>query len=259
MAGRAIGVEVTATTLYLVAFTFFIVALVYSSVGLGGGSSYTAIMTLAGFGTMTIPMVSLVLNLFVTTLGSYNFIRQKHARVRLILPFLASSIPAAYIGGMLQLPQRAFYWVLLASLLFVATRIYFIPRTEFRLNLGSGEKLVLSLVAGALLGLVSGIVGIGGGVYLVPLIIVLGLGNQKEAAASGAIFIFLNSAAGLASRLQYNSIALLEYWPMVAAAILGGALGSGIGASRAAPRTMERILGVVILAAIVLLARKLLS
>lgn len=242
----------------LIAAIFFVVALVYSSVGLGGGSSYTAIMTLAGFSLLSIPMISLVMNLLVSSVGSFNFIRHRHGRFRLVMPFLLSSMPAAYAGGALQLPKTVFYWVLLASLVFVALRIYVFPQTSFSLSLNGRQKLVVSLLAGAVLGLVAGVVGIGGGIYLVPLIIILGLGSHKEAAACGAIFIFLNSLAGLASRVQYNAIDLAPYWSLGVAVVAGGIIGSSMGSSRISPATLERILGVVILAAIGLLARKLL-
>ena len=244
---------------YIIAMVFFFVALVYSSVGLGGGSSYTALMALLGFSTLAIPMVSLILNLLVTTVGSYNFIRKKHARLRLILPFVVTSIPMAYFGGSLQLGADMFYLLLMFSLVLVAVRIYFLPETSMRLNISPARKLLLSLFIGAALGFIAGTVGIGGGIYLVPLILILGLGNAREAAASGAIFIWINSLFGLASRLQYNSIDLLAYVPLLVAVVIGGAMGSWLGANRYQPRTMEKILGVIIIVAIVALGRKLLA
>ncbi len=117
------GIEVT-STIYLMAIVFFLVALVYSSVGMGGGSSYTAIMAILSINVLLIPIISLVLNLIVTSIGSYHFIRNRHARLRLILPFILSSIPMAYLGGALKLPPLYFSWVLFISLLFAAARIY---------------------------------------------------------------------------------------------------------------------------------------
>jgi uncharacterized membrane protein YfcA len=249
-------VELLNNSHYIIALLFFIIAFTYSSVGLGGGSSYTALMAILGFNVLAIPMVSLFLNVLVTSVGSFNFIRKRHARFGLILPFLAGSIPMAYIGGALQLPRELFYWVLLVSLLFVAYRIYFWSNTAFRIQLSNRCKLVISLISGALLGLVAGIVGIGGGLYLVPLIIILGLGSEKEAAACAAIFVWLNSASGLISRLQYNAIDLSQYIPLFVAVLIGGTLGSLMGSTRFSPRQLERILGVVILVAIALLLRQ---
>lgn len=243
---------------WFITILFFLIAFVYSSVGLGGGSSYTALMAILGFGTLVIPMISLSLNLLVTTIGSYNFIRHKHARIRLIIPFLVSSIPMAYLGGALRLPSTIFYWVLLVSLCFVAARIYLWQNTRFTLDLTDKGKLAVSLLAGSVLGFIAGVAGIGGGIYLVPLIIILGLGSEKEAATCGVIFIWINSLFGLISRLQYNSIDLTNYLPLLVAVLLGGILGSWLGAVHYAPRTMEKILGIIILLAILALGRKLL-
>ena len=244
---------------YFLAILFFIVAFVYSSVGLGGGSSYTALMAIFGMSSLAIPMVSLSLNMFVTSIGSFNFIRNKHAKIKLILPFLISSIPMAYLGGALQIPKEIFYWILLVSLIFVAARIYLWKNIRIQLNLNKNEKIIVSLIAGSVLGLIAGIVGIGGGIYLVPLIIILGLGTEKEAAACGAIFIWLNSCSGLLSRLQYNSIDLTNYIPLIIAVIAGGALGSYMGAFKFSPKIMDKILGVVILVAIIFLAKNIMS
>ncbi len=183
--------ETVLTSPYILAIPFFIVAFTYSSVGLGGGSSYTALMAILGINMVAIPMVSLSLNLFVTSIGSYNFIRNKHANLRLITPFLLSSIPMSYLGGSLQLPKEVFYWLLLTSLVFVALRIYLWRNITIALEISQKTKIIISLLAGSILGLIAGIVGIGGGIYLVPLIIILGLGTAKEAATCGAIFIWL--------------------------------------------------------------------
>jgi uncharacterized membrane protein YfcA len=241
---------------YVLAALFFVVAFIYSSVGLGGGSSYTALMAIFGMSALAIPLITLSLNVVVTSVGSFNFIRYKHARFRLLLPFLMSSIPMAYVGGSLQVPKTLFYWLLMISLVVVALRIYVWRDTSITLELGRIGKTILSLIAGSLLGLVAGIVGIGGGIYLVPLIIILGLGTQKEAAACGAIFIWLNSCSGLVSRLQYNIIDIVSIIPLIVAVLIGGTLGSFMGSARFSPKAMEKILGLVIVVAIFFLARK---
>jgi uncharacterized membrane protein YfcA len=215
-------------------------------------------MAIVGINTLVIPMISLTLNLLVTTVGSFNFIRNKHAKIRLIAPFLISSMPMAYIGGALKLPKQIFYWVLLVSLLVVVVRICFWHCTTIKLELGNRQKIVVSLAAGSLLGLVAGIAGIGGGIYLVPIIIILGLGSEKEAAACGAVFIWLNSMSGMLSRLQYNSIDLTHYIPLLAAVIIGGAAGSFMGSFKLSPSVMEKTLGGVLVVAIFFLTRKLL-
>jgi len=251
-------VEELSIGLFVLAIIMAVVAFAYSSVGLGGASSYTAIMVLAGMSTVVVPTVSLVMNLFVTTIGAFNFLRHRHGRFDLIAPFLVSSIPFSYLGGSLVLPRVVFYWLLLASLLIIAARIYLFSNLRIQLQLTRNGEITVSLILGAILGFVAGAVGIGGGVYLVPLIILFGLGSEKEAAACGAIFIWMNSLAGLAARLQYQSIDIVEYWPLLAATVVGGFIGSHSGAKIFAPETMQRILGVIILIAIGFLLRKLL-
>lgn len=241
--------------IYLLACIFFLVSFFYSSVGLGGGSSYTALLAVAGFAAAAIPMISLSLNLLVTTIGSIAFFQNRHARIKLIAPFLVASIPMAYLGGALQVPKEIFYLLLLFSLLFAAIRVYF-PSNAQPLSLGTQGKLILCLVSGGVLGLVAGIVGIGGGIYLVPLIILLGLGSAKEAAACGAVFIWVNSLSGLIARLQYNPIDLAPYLPLFVAVLAGGVCGSYMGSVRLTSRTMEKILGSVMVVAVLLLGKK---
>jgi len=241
--------------LALLAIIFALVAFFYASVGLGGGSSYTALLAIFGASTATIPMISLTLNILVTTFGSIVFLLRGHARIKLIAPFLVSSMPMAYLGGMLHLPKLFFYVLLLLSLAFAASRIYF-PQTAKPLSLSQREQLLLAVAGGALLGLIAGITGIGGGVYLVPLIILLGLGTPKEAAACGAFFIWVNSMSGLLSRVQYNSIDIAGYWPLIIAAVLGGMAGTIMGSGRILPQTMQKILGCILVVAIFLLGKK---
>ncbi len=213
-------------------------------------------MAIFGMNTMEIPLISLSLNLFVTSVGSYNFIRNKHARIKLIFPFLISSIPMAYLGGALKLPKDIFYWILLISLVLVALRIYVWQNTAIKLKIDQKKRIIISLIIGSVLGLVAGIVGIGGGIYLVPLIIILGLGSEKEAAACGAVFIWLNSLSGLLSRLQFNSIDLTSHIPLIAAVIVGGTFGSFMGSFKFSPKVMEKTLGAIILVAIFFLIKK---
>lgn len=243
---------------YLLPLLFFIVAFVYSSVGMGGGSSYTALMVIVGMSSLVIPMVSLSLNLLVSSLGSYNFLRNRHGKWRIILPFLLSAIPFAYVGGALQLPKVVFLWLLLASLILVAARIYLWQETSFNITLGARQKLWLSLVSGSILGLLAGIVGIGGGIYLVPLIIMFNLGTPKQAAAAGAVFVWMVSLSGLISRLQYNMIDFWAYLPLIVAVVIGGFLGSYWGSFKYSAKTLEKTLGVIILLAIGFLLKKLL-
>lgn len=243
---------------YLLAALFGFVSAVYSSVGLGGGSSYTALLSIFQASHRVIPGISLSLNLVVTLIGSVNFARKGHLRARLVVPLLLTSMPAAYLGGLLPLSARAFQWILLGTLLVVAARIYFWRDRKLDRDLGQRAKIIIALLLGGSLGLISGIVGIGGGIYLVPLILFFGLGDEKEAAAAGAIFITLNSLSGLLAHLQRGMPDFMLMLPLLGAVFVGSALGSYFGAARFGASTIRRVLGVVILVAITLLAFRLL-
>ncbi len=249
--------EFSTLAIALIALLFFILALTYSSVGLGGGSAYTASMVVLGFSAALIPPISLSLNILVTSISSYQFIRNGHASARLLLPFLLSSMPMAYVGGALQLPVAVFQWLLLVSLLFAMLRLYVWDSVALQLKLNRRMQLLVSLLAGSLLGLIAGIVGIGGGIYLVPLILILGLGTAKQAAACGAVFVWVNSVVGLVSRMQHNPVDLGPYLPLLLAVVTGGALGSWLGAVKLPARTVEKVLGLVITVAMLMLANSL--
>src|SRR5690625_1082462 len=159
---------------YLLAVLFFGVTIVYASVGLGGGTAYTALLAIFGASHEAIPTVSLTLNVAVTSLNSYAFLQQGHGRLRLIIPFLFTSIPASYFGGTLDLSPTLFYWILLITLITVAARIYLGDNSQIFSEFNSKQQMGVALFTGTVLGLIAGIVGIGGGIYLVPLIIMLG-------------------------------------------------------------------------------------
>ena len=178
---------------YFLPIIFFFVSFFYSSVGLGGGSSYTAIMAIMGINYQLIPATSLTLNLGVTFIGMINFWKAGYGRINLVAPFLITSIPMSYLAGSIQLPELIFEIILTMTLMLVVSRIYFLDRLAFTYELSNIEKWLLSIFLGSFLGFIAGSVGIGGGIYLVPLIIMFGLGTTKEASAAGAMFIWFNS------------------------------------------------------------------
>lgn len=237
----------------LFALLCFGITLAYSSVGLGGGTAYTALMAILGVGYQMIPTVSLLLNVVVTTIGSLIFLQARHGRVGLILPFVSTSVPAAYVGGSLAVSPDVFYGLLLITLVLVAVRIFIWDDTALTLRLNRTQEITLSLALGTGLGLVVGIVGIGGGIYLFPLILILGLGTEREAAAASSVFTWINSGAGLAARLQRVAVDWIELAPLVGAVAVGAVLGAWMGASWLSRQTMRRVLGWIVVVAIVLL------
>jgi len=242
---------------YLLAAMFAVVSGVYSAVGLGGGSSYTALLAIVGAGYRVIPSVSLNLNILVTLVGSVNFARQGHFRGRLVIPLLLASMPMAYLGGMLEVSEQLFYGLLLVTLVGVAARIYLWEEPTLELELSSATQFVVAVALGAAIGLLSGMVGIGGGIYLIPIIVLLGLGDQKEAATAGAIFTGLNSVSGLTAHLQRHVPDPTVMAPLAAAVLVGSLIGSHLGSSTLSAKTVRKTMGVVILVAIALLIRRL--
>jgi len=241
-----------------IATVFLLVAVAYAAVGLGGGSSYAALMIVFGFSSVSIPNLSLLLNLIVTTVSCFNFIRRGHLRIELITPFLVLSLPMAWLGGTLQLPESVFRLLMALSLLVVLLRIYAWSETSMRLRPGRRQVVLIALAMGAVLGFVAGVTGIGGGIFLIPAILVFGLGTMKQAAACGVVFVWLNSLAGLISRSQYNFVDFTAYLPLIVAVLLGGTVGSLIGSSTIESRKLEKLLGVIIVVAVILLLRSLL-
>ena len=241
---------------YFLPILFFFVSFFYSSVGLGGGSSYTAIMAIAGINYQLIPTTSLTLNLGVTFIGMINFWRAGYGRINLVAPFLITSIPMSYLAGSIQLPELVFQVILTATLLLVVSRIYFFDRLDIAYELSNIQKWLLAIFLGSFLGFIAGAVGIGGGIYLVPLIIMFGLGTIKEASAAGAMFIWFNSFAGLLPRLQSGTYDIKFITPLVFAVLLGGFVGSHFGSVRFDSIYIQKIMSAIIIIAIIFLIQR---
>ena len=242
----------------LLPLLFLFISFIYSSVGLGGGSSYTALMAIMGINYHLIPTTSLTLNLGVTFVGMINFWRAGYGRINLVAPFLITSIPMAYIAGSIQLPEFAFQIILILTLVLVLVRIFFFDTLAVTYQLSNVEKWLLTICLGSVLGFVAGAVGIGGGIYLIPLIIMFGLGSTKEASAAGSMFIWANSLAGLIPRIQLGLYDIKFIVPMIGAVLVGGFAGSYFGSARFEARVIEKIMGGIIIVAIIFLIQRIL-
>ena len=241
---------------YFLPILFLFVSFIYSSVGLGGGSSYTAIMAIAGINYQLIPTTSLTLNLGVTFIGMINFWRAGYGRIDLVAPFLITSIPMSYLAGFIQLPELVFQVILTVTLLLVVSRIYFFDRLDIAYELSNIQKWLLAIFLGSFLGFIAGAVGIGGGIYLVPLIIMFGLGTTKEASAAGAMFIWFNSFAGLLPRIQSGIYDIKFITPLVFSVLVGGFAGSYFGSVRFESKFIQKVMGGVIILAIIFLIQR---
>ena len=223
--------------------------MLYSSVGLGGASSYLVVMSYFAISPNFSSTIALTLNIMVAGVAFTNYFKNGHFRFRLLLPFLVTSIPAALIGGLIKIELPLYQLGLNIVLLFVSFRLLFFVRPEGG-DHQNFQKInyTLASIIGVVLGLVSGIIGIGGGIFLSPLIILTKWGNAKQAAATSAAFIVLNSLSGLIGRALGHSLEMGSFGiEMVLIGLIGGIIGSLVGARYLPNRTVQRLLGAVML------------
>lgn len=229
---------------------FFTVAALYSSVGHGGASGYLALLTLTGLATPAVIPVVLVLNITVAAISFFTYWRSGHFSFPLLLPFVVTSIPAAYIGGRITVGDEVFRLVLGVTLLAVAARMVFLREIPWRSDSSrQSQRWLLAASIGLVLGLLSGMVGIGGGVFLSPVILLLGWADMKQTAAVSSAFIVLNSVSGLFGHMARGAEFALPMLVLVAAVVVGGILGSRVGAQRLHARQLQIVLGIVLVIA----------
>lgn len=236
-------------TTIIIALLVCIVAALYSSVGHGGASGYLAVLSMFAYTPREMSSTALVLNVLVSTIAFVAFARAKHFRFAHAWPFLLLSIPGAFVGGLVHVPEEAYY-VLLAVVLLVAA--YRLSRNgPFAQDEREPKKVSLevALPVGAGIGFLSGIVGVGGGIFLSPLMILFGWAGPKQTAAFAAFFILANSIAAIAGRLAQNTFDVRSMVPYLVAAFLGGMLGSHFGANEFTGLVLRRVLAVVLLIA----------
>lgn len=227
----------------------FAVAIPYSSVGHGGASGYLAVMAFLAVAPEVTRPTALVLNLFVASIATVQFWRAGHFSWKLFWPFAVTSIPFAFIGGMIQLPTNVYKVVLGLVLLLAAFRLAWKFASDTN-EIGE-PNLWTSLAIGAVIGLLSGLVGVGGGIFLTPVLLLMHWSGAKTAAGNSALFIFVNSAAGLAGNYAQVSVLPSNAWMWVVAAAGGGLVGSLLGARKFESITLRRVLAVVLLFAAV--------
>jgi uncharacterized protein len=229
---------------------FFIVAMMYASVGHGGASGYLALFAVLGIAAPEIVPTALMLNILVASMGFYQYRRMGHFDLKILLPFVVASIPAAFIGGLIQLPREAFYIILGAALLLSSWRLlYFKKKDSGSINLSPKKLWLLGLPIGASLGFLAGMIGIGGGVFLSPLLLLLHWADAKKTAAISAAFIVLNSISGLAGQLSRISFNPIDVLPLAIVVGLGGYVGARTGAVNLKPKTVRFVLAVVLVMA----------
>jgi uncharacterized membrane protein YfcA len=222
-------------------------AILYSSVGHGGASGYIAILALFSLAPAAFKPTALVLNIIVSGIATYYFSRAGHFSWRLFWPFAATSVPFSFVGGYLRLPTHVYQPLVGIVLLASAYRLF--PRKDPEATEVRRPSITVALVVGAVLGFLSGLTGVGGGIFLSPLLLLFGWARVKEVSAVAALFILVNSISGLLGHVG-SLQAMPPYVPILAvAALTGGIAGSFLGSARIPASGIVRALTVVLIIA----------
>ena len=208
---------------------FFATSTIYSSVGFGGGSTYLALLLLWGIPYTIFPVIALSCNIIVVTGNCINYSRAGNLDLKFLAPYLVGSIPMAFIGGALSIEKELFE-ILLFVILLLAGLFLLINFKTYNDNEESLRKipLPLSLLIGGILGFVSGVVGIGGGIFLSPILFLLRAAKTKVIITAASVFILINSLSGIVGQLTKNQVLeeLINYWPLLIAVLIGGQIGN---------------------------------
>lgn len=234
-------------SIYTLVICFFIIALIYSSVGFGGGSSYLALLAVAGIARDIFQPAALMCNIIVVTAGAIIFYRAGALDLRRSWPFLAASVPMAFLGGMWRIGDHSFFILLGASLVLASVFLWIQPENMGKVK---ADKLAFNLGFGAGIGLLSGLVSIGGGIFLSPALHLMRWGEARKISALASVFILVNSIAGLAGQFaRAISVDWKFIVPLLVAVFAGGQVGSRLGARTFNPLYIKRITAALILLA----------
>ena len=215
--------------MFILSFLFFLTAILYSSVGFGGGSTYLALLLILNVPYQVFPIIALCCNIIVVSGNCFNYIKAGSINIKLLSPFLISSVPLAFIGGSLQL-DKSFFEILLfivltlAGLSLLLKFRFFDESNEINNNIPK----VISVLIGGSIGFVSGVVGIGGGIFLSPVLLLIKAGKTRHIATTASLFILINSISGLVGQSTKGFIfnEVYNYWPLFLSVLIGGQLGN---------------------------------
>ncbi len=249
--------------LAILAGLFFITAALYASVGFGGGSTYTALLVMAGTPILLIPVISLACNILVVSGNSVNYWRDGLFKTDKFIPLIILSIPMAWLGGRLNISETVFIGLLCIALLLAGLRLLLskpkIDAAEIR-----NVPLWQSVIIGGAIGFYAGLVGIGGGIFLAPILYFTRWGSAREIAAACSLFILVNSISGLTGQLmKLGDLGALEqiwpYWPVLPAVFVGGLLGNRFAALKISETWLKRLTALLILCVAMRLALRWIS
>ncbi len=213
----------------ILSILFFVTAILYSSVGFGGGSTYLALLFIWGVPYFIFPLIALACNIVVVSGNCFNYIRAGNLNLKLLIPYLIGSIPLAFIGGSLPI-EKKFFEILLFLVLAVAGVLLLFNFKSYEDKEEDYRKIpvVISVLVGGILGFISGIVGIGGGIFLSPILFLIRADRPKHIVTSASLFILINSLSGIIGQLTKNAVLseIQNYWFLLLAVLIGGQVGN---------------------------------
>ena len=234
----------------ILSILFFVTAILYASVGFGGGSTYLALMLIWDIPYYIFPVVALICNIFVVSGNSFNYIKAGNLNLKLLLPYLIGSIPLAFIGGSLQIDKNLFE-IFLFIVLAIAGTLLLINFKSYDDNESSYRDIpiLISILIGGILGFVSGVVGIGGGIFLSPILFLIKAAKPKHIVTAASLFIFINSISGVIGQLTKNIVLsdISNYWYLFLVVIIGGHIGNYLNLKIFPTRLLALITSVLVL------------
>ena len=213
----------------ILSILFFVTAILYASVGFGGGSTYLALLLLWGVPYFIFPVIALSCNIIVVSGNCFNYIRAGNLNLKLLIPYLIGSIPLAFIGGSLPV-EKEFFEVLLFVVLTVAGILLLFKFKSYddKIEILRKIPIIASILIGGILGFVSGIAGVGGGIFLSPILFLLRAGKPKHIVTAASLFILINSLSGIIGQLTKTTVLseIQNYWFLFLAVLIGGQIGN---------------------------------
>ena len=213
----------------ILSILFFVTAILYSSVGFGGGSTYLALLLLWGVPYFIFPVIALCCNIIVVSGNCFNYIRAGNLNLKLLIPYLIGSVPLAFIGGSIPL-EKKFFEILLFSVLTIAGVLLLFKFKSYDEDQKNYKKIptIISIIIGAILGFISGVVGIGGGIFLSPILFLIRAGKPKHIVTAASLFILINSLSGIVGQLTKNEVLnqVVSYWFLFLIVLVGGQIGN---------------------------------
>ena len=234
----------------ILSILFFVTAILYASVGFGGGSTYLALMLIWDIPYYIFPVIALICNIFVVSGNSFNYIRAGNLNLKLLIPYLIGSIPLAFFGGSLEIDKNLFeiflfvVLTLAGTLLLLNFKSYDDNEITYR-----NIPIFISIIIGAILGFVSGVVGVGGGIFLSPILFLFKAAKPKQIVTTASLFIFINSLSGVIGQLTKNIVLsdISNYWYLFLIVIIGGHIGNFLNLKIFPTRFLALITSVLVL------------